>query len=297
MKLNKLVFAALATFTIGSLASCGGSKSTFSLNVDDPVLNYSEMSRGFKITIAEGYKIEGRPDITEYKFNCDKGNKMRFEVGPFDRDDPSKAVWKAYPEEVGTYKVSLSIQGVRSTNELTLTVKESRYPEFSFKLPENIHLTYKDKDGDDGTGLYKIDNKYCGHGTVRPWSYIPNINNNLYYTNHKDSSTGEYFWRKVERSPLTLYNTMTALYRSMPDTEYIDKTEGTVTIGGKTYSTVSYNFGHDTVYDCIIDDNISIVYRKSDEKDPQTKNPIYTFEVTTIDTSVTKMPDSFNLPE
>lgn len=278
----------LGLMSLGTLASCGGNKTSFSLNVDDPVLNYSEKSKGFKIKLAEGYKFDGRPEVNDYKFNCDKADKMKFEAYPFDRDNPSNTIWYAYPSEAGTYKVSMTVFGVRSTNELTLTVKDGQYPEFSFKLPTNIQITFVTKD-ESVNGMYKLGDKYCSFSNGRPAAYIPDISKKYYY-GYRVNDQGEREWRKVNRDPSGIYKGMISNYNGLPTCEYTTKREGTTTIDGQAYPTATYSFFDGSVYEVIVTDTLSIVSQRI-------VDGVNVYKVTKIDLNVTKMPDEFNLPE
>lgn len=276
-----ITFCALGT----SLASCG-IKNKFSIKVDDPVRTYSQAGMGFVVSLVDGYKLIENPNPDNVKFTWDKEGEVPFRFDVFDNNDPSKDTWKIFPDNPGVYKLSMSIGGVKSENELVLTVKDTQYADDSFALPENVHIQFKYNNGNI-RDVYKIGSSYViGRGGNFAEAYAPDISAEFYYANKGTEGAND--WISRNRDPKGVIDLgMTAL-KINEKGEYITKEEGSLTIGETTYQTVIYNYSKDVIYNCIRTEDLKIVGKL--QKGNQTA------EVITIDRTITKFPDVLGLP-
>lgn len=286
---KSILLAVSACALTSCLASCGGGvRSVFSLTTKDPVVSLSEAKYGVQIKFADGYKFLTNPAYDSFKFTTDQGDKMTFTMHGYSAADPSSYYWTATTSTPGTYKITLEIDGVKNEKDLVLTVKDGQYPDTSFALPQNIHISYKD-DENSPRELYKIGDAYVSCRSENfPEMYIPDAKGNVHYGHHHIEGD-VYEWEKRDGVKTTLDN-MLNKYKIFEKGEYLSKSEGTVTLSGQTYNTVKYDYGYDVSYDCIRTAALAIVWKYSSDT-------IHDFEVTAIDTTITAFPDSFNLPK
>lgn len=296
--MKKSILLAISTCALMvSLASCNsekGIKGSFSLTTVDSIVTMTQAKSGIKIQFSSDSKFASNPTYESIKLSSDQGNKMTFELNDFSIDDFTRDSWLAKTSEAGTYKVSMTINGLRSANELVITVKEGQYAEDILTLPTNIHISYKNGERNNRE-VYKIGNSFvsCGNDNT-PELYIPDVTKTGYYGNSRKEEQNT--WEKINKSPEHAYENMTGLFRVRERGEYIDKTEGSVTISNKSYNYTKYNFGKGYQYYCIKSETLALVYKFVGSED------IFgilsnDFEVTAFDFDLTSFPQSFNLPE